>query len=94
MAFWTRLHAMTVIPAFMVFLGCAVVLARIFRNETETMKLLPIRIIAVVLVFIEIIKQWQSVKDGYSLYHLPFHFCSMFVFLFPVFAFYMGKHKQ
>ena len=41
----------------------------------------------------EIIKQIVSIKKGYDLYHLPLHFCSLFIFLLPLHAFYNGKHR-
>lgn len=91
---WTMLHFKTIIPTFLVMFGIAFFLARLFRNETEFVKLLPIRIIAIIIIFLEIMKQYLSIKQGYTLYHLPFHFCSMFVFLFPLFAFVKGRYKE
>ena len=35
-----------------------------------------------------------SFEGGYDLYHLPFHFCSMLIFLPMIMAFYRGKHER
>jgi hypothetical protein len=43
---------------------------------------------------LEIGKQAVSLSRGYDLYHLPFHFCSLFIFMLPIMAFYKGKHMQ
>ena len=91
---WTKMHLYTWVPSLIVMFFLAWVLAKKMKNKDEFLKMLPVRIIAVVLVIMEIFKQWLSVKVGYNLYHLPFHFCSMFVFLFPVFSFYNGKYKS
>lgn len=91
---WTILHLKTIIPTFLVMFGIAFFLARLFRNETEFVKLLPIRIIAIIIVFLEVVKQYLSIRNGYSWHHLPFHFCSLFVFLFPAFAFCKDKYKD
>ena len=42
----------------------------------------------------EIGKQVLSLKQGYDLYHLPFHFCSILIFLPFIMAFYRGKYEK
>jgi len=56
--------------------------------------MMPIQVISVLLVVLEIIKQAVSLSRGYDLYHIPLHFCSLFVFVMPVLSFYKGKHVQ
>ena len=56
--------------------------------------MIPIQIIAVIIIVIEIIKQVQSLVEGYDLYFIPLHFCSLFIFFIPLFAFYKGKGKE
>ena len=46
------------------------------------------------LLALEVGKQGVSLGRGYDLYHLPFHFCSLFIFMLPLMAFYQGRHKQ
>ncbi|MBR7182269.1 MAG: hypothetical protein IKD28_05780, partial [Clostridia bacterium] len=32
--------------------------------------------------------------NGYDLYHIPLHFCSLFIFALPLMGFYFGKYKN
>ncbi len=94
MTLWTLEHAKTLLPALVVMLVLAWVLQRIIGNKSHKLRMLPIQIIACLLVLLEIGKQAVSLAHGYDLYHLPFHFCSLFIFMLPVMAFYKGKYKQ
>ena len=91
---WTKAHIITIIPSFIAMLSIAILLSRLFKEETEFIKMLPIRLIAIILIFMEVVKQSLSIYEGYNTYYLPFHFCSMFVFLFPLYAFCRGRFKE
>ena len=91
---WTKMHLYTWVPSFVIMVVITLFLAKWLKRKDYHLKMLPIRIVAVVLVIMEIIKQVISIKRGYDLFHLPLHFCSMFVFLLPLFAFYSGKYKN
>lgn len=94
MELWTAEHAKTLLPALAVMLVLAWVLQRVIGKKSHKIRMLPIQIIACLLVLLEIGKQAVSLAHGYDLYHLPFHFCSLFIFMLPIMAFYKGKHKQ
>lgn len=94
MILWTKWHAITILPAFAIMLIIALVLGRVLKNKDEKYRMIPIQIIAVTLVVLEIIKQAKSIDNGYDLYHIPLHFCSLFVFFLPLFAFYKGKYQK
>ena len=95
MGLWTPEHAMTLLPALAVMVLLSVVLRKCLKNSREETRMLPIKIIACLLVVLEIGKQTLSLMRGYDLYHLPFHICSLFIFLLPIMAFYRGKyHRQ
>lgn len=94
MELWTVEHAKTLLPALALMLVLAWVLRRIMANSSHKLRMLPIQIIAIVLLVLEIGKQTVSLARGYDLYHLPFHFCSLFIFMLPLMAFYKGKHRQ
>ncbi len=49
---------------------------------------------ACIAFILEIGKQVISFSRGYDLYHIPLHFCSLFIFALPVMAFYKGKHRR
>ena len=94
MQLWTKEHAITLLPTFAVMIVIAIILALTLGKKKEKYRMIPIKIIAVVLVIIEIIKQVQSIMKGYNLYFIPLHFCSLFIFFLPLFAFYNGKFKE
>lgn len=94
MELWTSAHAATVLPALIVMIGIAVALRIGLGKKPLKVRMIPFQVLACILVALEIGKQIVSLSDGYDPYHLPFHFCSLFIFALPVMAFYKGKHKQ
>lgn len=94
MELWTKEHAVSLLPALAVMLLVAIALRKLLGNKPHNLRMLPVKIIAVILVVLEIGKQGLSLYRGYDLYCLPFHYCSLFVFALPAFAFYRGKHRN
>ena len=94
MQLWTYEHTVTLLPALVGMLILAVVLRIALKQKSHAARMLPLQIIAVLLALLEIGKQVVSISRGYDLYHLPFHFCSLFIFVLPVMAFYKGKYQQ
>lgn len=96
MGLWTLTHFYAIIPAFIVFAGIAVLLGFLLKNKSEETKLLPLRIIASAILLLELAKQVISLSrdGGYDFYHLPLHYCSLFIFLLPLHAFSFGKVKK
>lgn len=92
MALWTYEHAATLLPSFAVMILTALFLRHFLKEKSDSARILPLRFVSIFLVAIEIGKQIVSFCNGYSLYHLPFHFCSLFIFALPVMSFYRGKH--
>ena len=60
----------------------------------DSVRMIPLQIIAVLMILLEIGKQLTSFSQGYDLYHIPLHFCSLVLFMVPIMAFYNGKHTQ
>lgn len=95
MGLWSKLHAITLLPAFLLFAILAYVLARLLKDKEDKIKNLPFQIITVFILIIEIIKQILSFDNGvYDTYALPFHYCSLFLYLLPLHSFYKGKYKE
>ena len=94
MTLWTPTHAQTLLPAIIVMFLIAVVLRMTLGKKDRKIRMIPFQIFACVLVLLEIGKQGLSLYRGYDLYHLPFHFCSMLIFLPVIMAFYRGKHEK
>lgn len=95
MGLWTSWHAIAILPAFAVFVVVAIFFGKWLRKQSEKVRFLPFQIIAVVLLVLEVAKQICSASGGeYDMYSLPFHYCSLFLYLLPVHAFYKGKGAQ
>ena len=92
MGLWTVTHARTVLPAVAGMLLLAALLGRILDKKPEKTRILPMQVIAVILLLLELGKQVISFMRGYDLYHIPLHYCSLFIFAIPAMAFYRGKH--
>jgi len=94
MELWTPTHVQTLLPAILVMLLIAAVLRLTIGKCSRKVRMIPFQILACLLVVLEIGKQALSLQEGYDLYHLPFHFCSMLIFLPVIMAFYRGKHEK
>ena len=94
MQLWTPEHAKTLLPALAAMLAIAFVLRLTIGKKSLRIRMIPFQILACILFLIEIGKQVYSFRHGYDLYHIPLHFCSLFIFALPIMAFYRGKHKE
>lgn len=94
MELWSKEHTQTLLPAIGVMLIIAVMLRLTIGKKSLKVRMIPFQILAVILFALEVGKQIVSYKNGYDLYHLPFHFCSLFIFMLPLMAFYRGKYQQ
>lgn len=81
-------------PALAVMILITVVLRVAIGGKSLKVRMIPFQILACIILVLEIGKQAVSLSQGYDLYHLPFHFCSLFIFMLPIMAFYKGKHMQ
>ena len=94
MQLWTPEHVMAQIPAMLLMIVISVVLHIWLRKKSFTVRIIPLQVIAVLIVLLEVGKQAVSISRGYDLYHLPFHFCSLFIFMLPIAAFYRGRGAE
>lgn len=95
MELWTQEHFKCQIPAMAAIVLITVVLKLSLGKAERKFRIIPLQVIAVLLVVLEIGKQIVSFTDGdgYDLYSIPLHFCSIYLFSLPVMAFYKGKHR-
>lgn len=94
MGLWTLAHAKTLLPALALMIVIAGVLRVTIGDKPLKIRMIPFQVLACMAVLLEIGKQVVSLLRGYDLYHLPFHFCSLFIFALPAMAFYNGRHKR
>jgi len=91
---WEKEQIQTLLPAIGVMVVLAIILRLTLGKREEKARRIPLQIIAVILLALEVGKQTLSIIKGYDLYHIPLHYCSLFIYVLPVMAFYKGKHRQ
>ncbi len=96
MQLWTPAHLKTLLPALAVMVVLTVILRLVLKDKPLRVRIIPLQIIASVLLLLEIGKQIASFlrPQGYDLYHIPLHFCSLMLIALPLLAFYRGKHAR
>lgn len=94
MELWTPEHMRTLLPAVAAMLLLAFGLRIWLGKKPLHIRMIPFQIVTCILLAIEVGKQVYSYRHGYDLYHLPFHYCSLFIFAMPLMSFYRGKHRQ
>jgi hypothetical protein len=94
MGLWTLTHFYNIIPAFAIYILAAVAVRRYLSGRDEGFKYRILKALAVTLLILEAIKQVSCAVGGYDLYSLPFHYCSIFLYVLPIHAFYRGKYKR
>ena len=62
----------------------SVLLFFVLKKKKEKTRSIPFKIIAIILIMLEVIKQIRGIKLGFDTWDLPFHYCSLFVFFFPL----------
>lgn len=62
----------------------SIILAMVLRRKSWRIRSIPTAIIAIVMIFIEIIKQRCNILGEFNYYYLPFHYCSLFLIVFPL----------
>lgn len=96
MGLWTVTHFYQIAATFLVLALLSFLCAKTLGRCKTSTKYIPLQVIAVLLLVLEVAKQINSFSaDGaYDLYALPFHYCSLFLYLLPFHAFYHGKHSH
>lgn len=92
---WSKSDALVLPIALAVIIVSAVVMRLILRNKSEFYRSLPLKFLAALIVALEIGKQLEYIIWlSYSVYVLPMHFCSTFIWLMPLAQFTKGKVKD
>lgn len=94
MELWSSAHISTLLPTSVTMLIVSAFLGYVLRNKNENIRMIPFQICAILLFLLEIGKQAVSLSNGYDLYHLPFHYCSLLIFAPLIMSFYKGKHIE
>lgn len=93
MGLWTPEHAYTLLPALAVMIIVGALLRALIGDKPLKTRMIPFQILAFAAFILEVGKQAVSFSRGYDLYHIPLHFCSIFIFILPIMAVYKGKGR-
>ena len=93
MVLWEPEQIQTLLPSMAVMVLLTVGLNLLLGKKSFKIRMIPLQVIAVLLLVLEVGKQAMSFSRGYDLYHIPLHFCSLFLLFLPLMAFYRGKHR-
>lgn len=94
MQLWTYEHFYSFVPSLIAMIIITWLLRIWLIKKDIKIRIIPLQIIAIFLLILEVLKQGTSIIEDYDLYYLPFHFCSLFLFLLPAMSFYWGQHKE
>lgn len=93
MVLWEPEQIQTLLPSMAVMVLLTLGLNLLLGKKSFKIRMIPLQVIAVLLLVLEVGKQAVSFSRGYDLYHIPLHFCSLFLLFLPLMAFYRGKHR-
>jgi len=66
----------------------------LLKNKSEKVRMIPIMIITIIMLILEVIKQIRAILTGYSTWTIPLHFCSLFLYFYPLACFTKGKIQE
>ena len=80
--------------ALVVVIALSVIIPYLTRNKSELIRRIPLIVIASIMLILEVVKQIYNIVIGYNLWTLPFHFCSLFLYFYPLASFFKGKTAE
>ena len=90
---WTEGEKQTLPLLFAVMLLFAALLALLLRRCPRWMRGIPTALVALAVLFLEILKQRWNAEIAHDPYRYPFHYCSLFVAMF-LFAELLGDRMS
>ncbi len=70
-------------PVFLTMVAVVAILAILLRKKSERVRAIPMSIVALLLLFIEVVKQRWNLLGEFNYYYLPLHYCSLFFVVIP-----------
>jgi hypothetical protein len=91
---WSESDKIVLPISLAVILAISVILSLLLRGKDEKIKKIPFIVITTIILVLEIIKQTKNIIEGYDLWSIPLHFCSLFIYFFPIACFAKGKFQE
>ena len=91
---WTTdlIIGMPIVLLIIIFISY--IIRKTLKNKSERVRNYPLKIVAMVILILEIVKQVENVVTDFDPWAIPLHFCSLFVFFCPLAQFGTKKSKS
>lgn len=91
MIYWTNIEKKIIPLVLVLIIAFSVFIWYLLKNKSNNIKRIPFIIITLLILLLELIKQILLIKNGYNFWGFPIHFCSLFLYLYPLELFTKGK---
>ncbi len=91
---WSNSEKIVLPIALIIVLVAAFLISFLLRKRDEKIKRIPLMILTVITLVLEIVKQILGIINGYNLWNIPLHFCSLFLYFYPLASFFKGKVRE
>ncbi len=94
MFYWSDSEKIVLPIALVIVVAIAFSVSYLLRNKEDKIKRIPLMILALINLALEIVKQVLGIINGYNLWYIPLHFCSLFLYFYPLAAFCTGRVRE
>ena len=84
MFYWTKDECWVLPLTLAIIIAITITLYFTLRKKSDKIRAIPLQVIAVIILILEVFKQSISIRDGYSFWTIPLHYCSLFLFFIPL----------
>ena len=91
MMVWTKEEGVVLPIMLIAIVLLSLFLSFLMRKKSDIIKRVPLIVLTAVVWLLEIVKQVLNIVSGYSLWAIPLHFCSLFLYFYPLASFFRGK---
>lgn len=88
---WTKEEKLVLPIALAIIVVISIITCFLTRKQNETVRKIPLMIISATMLILEVAKQVINIQSGYSYWAIPLHFCSLFLYFFPLVSFFKGR---
>lgn len=88
---WSNSQIIVIPIALCITLALSFIICFFTRKCSKKIRLIPLITISIIVWILEIAKQIINIAEGYDLWAIPLHFCSLFLYIFPLASFAKGK---
>lgn len=90
---WTKEEKLVLPIALAIIVVISIITCFLTRKQNETVRKILLMIISATMLILEVAKQTINIKNGYFYWAIPFHFCSLFLYFFPLASFFKGRFE-